>query len=459
MKSLILFFSLVVLLKDSLAQEWRGFALSSRYRYNTQHIAFADMNNDGKIDLIRSGSQSVTVLLGNGSGQFSHLASWNVGKRHQQLATADLDADGNTDLLVSDYDQNCFYIFYGLGDGLTTAGYKYTLGGHARHLAVADFNDDGILDILAVHLGSNQPIHVYQFFGNGTRNFPTPVVIATEEPASRELKLADFNKDGKIDVFFSLSSIAAGFILYCKSDGTLSSPVYMAPFHENEISMGATIADFNKDGILDWAYARFGDFALRIGTPEGKFHLVDSIPNTSPFDIEAADIDLDGVYDLFYAHNDSLSYSLHNGSTPFTKFIALHQSPRIPKFVSVDINKDRFMDIVSFDTDSIFVYLNLGNSLQSPEEPQKPIAFELEQNFPNPFNPSTTIRYKIEGSTFLTLEVFDMLGKKVATLANEFKPAGSYEVQFQARGLASGLYFYRLKAGSFQESKKMLLLK
>ena len=88
-----------------------------------------------------------------------------------------------------------------------------------------------------------------------------------------------------------------------------------------------------------------------------------------------------------------------------------------------------------------------------------PDGFALQQNYPNPFNPSTTIRYSISTSEFVTLKVFDVIGNEVATLVNEEKPAGSYEVKFDAAGLSSGLYFYKLKTGSFIETKKMLLLK
>ena len=96
-----------------------------------------------------------------------------------------------------------------------------------------------------------------------------------------------------------------------------------------------------------------------------------------------------------------------------------------------------------------------------------PNEFSLEQNYPNPFNPSTSIRYTISSviasatkqSQLVTLKVYDVIGNEVATLVNEEKPAGSYEVKFNAVGLSSGIYFYKLQAGNFIESKKMLLLK
>jgi hypothetical protein len=83
----------------------------------------------------------------------------------------------------------------------------------------------------------------------------------------------------------------------------------------------------------------------------------------------------------------------------------------------------------------------------------------LLQNYPNPFNPSTTIKYQIPELSFIILKVFDVLGNEIETLVDEEKTAGSYDVDFDAVTLPSGTYFYRLQAGSYIETKKMILIK
>jgi len=95
-----------------------------------------------------------------------------------------------------------------------------------------------------------------------------------------------------------------------------------------------------------------------------------------------------------------------------------------------------------------------------------PSQFVLNQNYPNPFNPSTTIRYTVPNVTLngvegtrVQLKVYDVLGNEVATLVNEEKPAGNYEISFNASQLSSGIYFYKLQTGSFVETKKMILLR
>ncbi|MBS4036014.1 MAG: T9SS type A sorting domain-containing protein [Ignavibacterium sp.] len=95
----------------------------------------------------------------------------------------------------------------------------------------------------------------------------------------------------------------------------------------------------------------------------------------------------------------------------------------------------------------------------SVENPGVVNSFNLEQNYPNPFNPSTTIKYSVAERSNVAIKVYDMLGKEVASLVNTVKDAGSYEVDFSAQNLASGMYVYSITAGNFTSSKKMMLLK
>jgi hypothetical protein len=86
-------------------------------------------------------------------------------------------------------------------------------------------------------------------------------------------------------------------------------------------------------------------------------------------------------------------------------------------------------------------------------------SYHLFQNFPNLFYPTTTIKYQITESNFIILKVYDILGREITTLVQGEKTVGSYEVEFDATALPSGTYFYRLQAGNFVETKKMVLMK
>ena len=90
-----------------------------------------------------------------------------------------------------------------------------------------------------------------------------------------------------------------------------------------------------------------------------------------------------------------------------------------------------------------------------------PLTFSLSQNYPNPFNPTTTIAYSIPVGTYgrTSLRVYDMLGREVTTLMNEVKQPGNHSILWDARDMASGVYFYRLEAGTFVQTKKMILIR
>ncbi len=106
------------------------------------------------------------------------------------------------------------------------------------------------------------------------------------------------------------------------------------------------------------------------------------------------------------------------------------------------------------DFDGTFEY-----SSEINVEVSVPYKFTLEQNFPNPFNPATTIKYSIPELSYVTLKVYDILGREVATLVNGQKSAGSYEINFDAEKFASGVYFYKVQSGQSILIRKMILMK
>jgi hypothetical protein len=109
--------------------------------------------------------------------------------------------------------------------------------------------------------------------------------------------------------------------------------------------------------------------------------------------------------------------------------------------------------VLKFSADTATTAVKNDDNSKSPE------GYTLNQNYPNPFNPGTTISWQLSVGSWQTLKIYDILGNEVATLVDEFKPAGSYEVEWDARSYPSGIYFYRLQADSFIETKKMILLK
>ena len=121
-------------------------------------------------------------------------------------------------------------------------------------------------------------------------------------------------------------------------------------------------------------------------------------------------------------------------------------------------------EVGNFDIDSMDVEFKNGNPVSTENEVNNVYSFKLEQNYPNPFNPSTKIKFTIPGDARrerqeVVLKVYDVLGNEIATLVNEERTAGVYEVEFNATGLPSGIYFYQMQAGNFTDTKKLVLLK
>jgi len=103
--------------------------------------------------------------------------------------------------------------------------------------------------------------------------------------------------------------------------------------------------------------------------------------------------------------------------------------------------------------------IGYGSIVSVESEMIVPEKFVLYQSYPNPFNPSTRIKYSIPNSEIVSLKVYDILGREIAVILDEYKSAGTYTIEFNASRFASGVYFYQLQAGSFVETKKMVLMK
>jgi len=140
----------------------------------------------------------------------------------------------------------------------------------------------------------------------------------------------------------------------------------------------------------------------------------------------------------------------------------MYPTERIDLSFSTTINSGNRAYILKtvgrYETDTTFV-AKQNNLAKLNEQPIVPTENKLYDNYPNPFNPSTIIKYSLKDDGKVSLKIFNSLGEEVRTLVNEIKPAGNYEVEFNASELPSGIYIYSIQAGEFISSKKMILLK
>ena len=164
----------------------------------------------------------------------------------------------------------------------------------------------------------------------------------------------------------------------------------------------------------------------------------------------------------------SLCKSTSSLYTPFTVTINYFDSTTIPDSASIVLSAYKQMDFITMSSGSplgnsvLYVdNLNFDTHLTSvpPSSSEFPSKFNLTQNYPNPFNPSTKISWQAPVGSWQTLKIYDVLGTEIATLIDEYKSSGSYDVDFNSTNLSSGVYFYQLKVGSLIQTRKMLLLR
>ena len=143
---------------------------------------------------------------------------------------------------------------------------------------------------------------------------------------------------------------------------------------------------------------------------------------------------------------------------PGTSDISIPRLAEVVQVIKADSMLGQLVEVVTPEKFSILMRKNVG-LLAVPQHPLRPEHYALLQNYPNPFNPSTNIQYSIVNRQLTIVKVYDVLGREVSTLVNELKQPGTYTVQFDGSRLSSGIYFYRMKAGTFAETKRLLLLR
>ena len=382
---------------------------------STWDIALADLDYDGDLDLfITSTTTSNRVYFNDGSGQFTDSGQRFVSLPSMDVELGDVDSDGDFDAIIANFHttfdsatRNKIWLNDGTGH-FSDSG-KYLGITVADNLQAGDLNGDGNLDAV---IGNTRTPGVKVWLGDGTGNFSaTNQIIGTEG----YLELADFDGDNDLDLF----------------RGKKNAP--------NEIWLN------NGNGIFEKT-----DQVLR---------------NLNGYNAEACDMDCDSDMDLIVAlgENTPNIIWLNDGNGHFTDSgIQLGNGFSGDVAIS-DYNNDGLMDIYfSGSPDKVWLCQTTDPS-HIRNEIQKSSYFKLYDNYPNPFNPSTTISYSLEKPASVKISIFNSQGQCVKILANSFHPSGEFAVEwdgtdFNGRKVGSGMYFYQLKTDKNIHSKKMIFI-
>jgi hypothetical protein len=477
------------------------------------HLDIGDVNADGWTDVAVSvyigpsgfGSPGRVKLYLNNSGTLSSNPDWVSGDQLYTFSCAfgDADGDGDLDLAVAggeSYQNNPEQprIYYNIGGVLESLpSWKAAASQYSYDVNWADFDNDGDLDL--VFAGESTPNRIFENV-NGTISL-TPTWQSTDASQyANSLFVGDVNNDGYIDLSISDNNQLGGtgkFKVYLNNNGTLNTtPFWTSAF--SGYGSGINLADIDNDNDLDLITGGWWQPVRIYLNNNGSFNTSPEYTSTSTSVVEVivmGDVDKDatntfqeiffsiGTKKLFYmprtplmnlsriiVDEDTLQYNqycydLENG------WVMLAEQPDSGASILVEasVSWDLDMGITNWDQNKgNYLFLNTSNPVYVNTEKNLPEGFVLYQNYPNPFNASTMIRYSIpsnvKGQTSnIILKVYDVLGNEVATLVNEEKTAGTYEVEFSAstgiRDLVSGIYFYQLRAGDFIQTKKMIYLK
>jgi hypothetical protein len=442
-------------------------------------------------------------------------------------AWIDYDKDGYVDLFVCNRNQPNF-LYHNNGNGTftkITTGAIVTNNSNSGGCAWADYDNDGYPDLFVANAGPAADF-LYHNNGNGTFTQITNDPIVLDVLNSSGGSWGDYNNDGYLDLFVTGGVIGTGYdrLFRNNGNGTFTKITSDPIVTYSHWSGGSSWGDFNKDGYLDMFVGGYdGINLLFVNNGNGTFTRIDTgiIVTDGNYKMGSSwcDYDNDGNLDLFVARNNYFGGNnclYHNegnnnkwlnikcigmvsnkagigarlylkavingnavtqmreiscqtggaisGQNMLNAFFGLGNATIIDSLKIIwpsgiidrygQIQTNRF--ITAIEGQGISNIKSFVNNI--PED------FKLFQNYPNPFNPGTIIGYSLPVNSYVQLKVYDITGREITTLVNEFQKAGNYETQFpnnkySNNQLPSGIYFYKLTAGDFSKVMKMTLIK
>jgi hypothetical protein len=453
-----------------------SFAASNDYRVQTEprFIGSADFDNDGDRDLAVGyySNSVISILLNNGDGTFGDTMNYASRYGTSSLCAADFDGDDCSDLAVGYSDYNSGHgvsIMINDCTGFMQRWMDYSLGYYPNSICSADLNNNGHLD-LVMTWGDYDGGGVYILLNDGDGVFQGPVEY-TSSHAFTSLCVADVDGDSGIDLIAGSSSYYSGGIsLFINNgDGTFQPEIF---YPTDQSLYSVCTSDLDGDDAPDIiAIERYYDTAqILIWANDGGGNFLDPVsviigPNT--FSVVPADFDGDMDNDLAITISESgignIVILLNNGYFSFLRSLRYGVAAGPSTMDAADFSGDGAIDLAVTGSGmgrvSVLINRSEINGVADGGTANIPNDTQLSWNYPNPFNARTTIEYRLSGESVVTIDIYDIQGRKVKTFDEGMRSAGEHQVVWDANGQASGTYFCRIKAGDFTESRKMLLLK
>jgi len=450
---------------------------------------FADVDNDGDLDIGANsfgGGAGVHIYANNLDGTWEQIYGFLGGNSTDDFVFGDVNNDGYPDFAAA-HQYGTIYLNDNTGSFIQSDGNLPSGSSIGRRGPdLGDVDNDGTDELS--YINSNGGIEVWKW--NDGNNW---ISVSNGLPTSGAFtftQLFDMNMDG----FLDLTAFADALVVMWLGDGTdnwtevVQINIPASPADANAFRIGGDIDrnGFPDIGLVDeesgFPFYRNHVRIYKESSPADSLSITSLYPGSSRrwnvnsiqtikwiSEVQSGD---SSWVKLEISLNDTLGpWQLITSGLPnnghhqivVPGWMASQQSCRIRYIVYTQSDS-----AASITPEGFFI---IGDPVDvEKDSEQLPGNFFLFQNYPNPFNPNTKIKYRIplsppllkgesEAGGFVSLKIYDVLGNEIATLVNEEKPAGSYEIEFSAKDLPSGIYFYQLKADSFVDTKKMLLLK
>ncbi|MBD3423088.1 MAG: T9SS type A sorting domain-containing protein, partial [Candidatus Latescibacteria bacterium] len=469
-----------------------------------QAVAVADLDGDGGLDLavVNATSNNVSVLLGNGDGTFGSAVNYGTGVDPRSVAPTDLDGDGDIDLAVANAYSDNVSILLGNGDGTFTSAVNYAVGNEPQFVAAADLDGDGDNDLAVPNYNS----YKVSILLNLSNRPPLPIISSiTDIPndQGRQVTLT-WNRCGP-DRPGSSATITE-YAVYRKIDNSLSSGNNLF----NNVDEGELMVDSRDRNIFSYPP---GDWHYLLSVPARAEQEYSVVVST----LADSTISEGMYYSTFFVSALTATPGVYYDSEPDSGYSVDNLEPGVPGAFMVAYNTGSGNELTWEECeDEDFMCFNIYRSAESgfepgeenlvhstidiqwtdtadecwkyhykissldfsgnesepkgPDEitgiemPDVPTAFALHQNYPNPFNPLTTIQFDLPVGSKVNLSIYDVNGKRVTVLLDREMTAGCKSVSWNGRSssgetVASGVYFYRISADKFVETKKMILMR
>ncbi|NOS91712.1 MAG: T9SS type A sorting domain-containing protein [Cyclobacteriaceae bacterium] len=439
---------------------------------NPGSLTAADFNMDGNIDIAvqqASGTGTVSILLGSGTGTFTPGTSV-IAPPGASIANADFNMDGKVDLVVAKSNGFSFLQGNGMGGFGSPTGFTFT-GSSSTSMIALDLNTDGKVDVAEVYNGSGSSYFVSVFWGDGLGGFSAPIPYAVGSSAQTVVG-SDFNNDSKIDLAVSNTSDANISVLLNDGSGSFYSAVNFTTLPN---VYGLTSDDFNNDGNMDLAVTGlFGtQISILLGNGTGSFGTGnDFFAGSNPYSIISADFNTDGNSDLAVANQAANNVSILLNLIPSTPTISQAGSTLTSSSAT---GNQWYLNgtLISGATSQVYtavsngtytVIVTTGGCASAPSAPifvtvlyvEDAISEIVLDIYPNPSNGLFDLTLINHTSTDIRLAIYNALGAVI--LEEELTATRSkYFKHIDLSKYPKGFYIFHVSTNQYGVTRKVIV--